>query len=166
MMWRAVPERAPQLIEPSPARIAVRPQLFEPRQFDLGELPDPTPAIPGAINVTNLRGNEIVLIGVGPMATQTTTAAIAALSGGGGGGAIPVDLDTAGGPQTYTLTASPTNGVTYQVKDATGHATANPITITAGGVIMIDSAPTASINQNNGSLDFRWNATLGKWLIG
>jgi hypothetical protein len=64
------------------------------------------------------------------------------------------------------LTGSPSNGAQYQVKDSNGHATANPITVSAGGVILLDGATTALINQNYGSLTFRWNAALGKWLIG
>jgi hypothetical protein len=101
----------------------------------------------------------------GQSAEELCSLAPASAAPSSGGGPIPIDLDTASGPQTYTLTASPTDGVAYQVKDATGHATVNPITVTANGVILLDGATTARINQNFASLNFRWNATFGKWLI-
>jgi hypothetical protein len=74
------------------------------------------------------------------------------------------DLDTAGGPQTYTLRAAQDDGEQWRVKDATGHAGANPITVTAGGVILIDGATTKVIDQDYATITFRWNATMGKWL--
>jgi hypothetical protein len=50
------------------------------------------------------------------------------------------------------------------VKDATGNAGANNITVYAGG-ILIDGSTSVVINQNFESLTFRWNAGLGKWLV-
>lgn len=93
------------------------------------------------------------------------------------GGGVPVgaimliapvyaqDLDTSGGPQTYTLRTAQDDGEQWRVKDATGNAATNPITVTAGGVILLDGTPTVLINQAFQARTFRWNATMGKWLI-
>lgn len=75
------------------------------------------------------------------------------------------DIDTSGGPQTYTLRAAQDDGEQWRVKDATGNASANPITVTAGGVLLIDGSTTKLIDQPFMSLTFRWNATMTKWLI-
>lgn len=84
---------------------------------------------------------------------------------GSGASVNTQDLDTSAGPQTYTLPAAQDDGEQWRVKDATGHAATNPITVTAGGVILIDGTPTTLINQNYASRTFRWKATMGKWLI-
>jgi hypothetical protein len=43
-----------------------------------------TPAVPGAINITDLQGDEVVSLQSGAGSTQTTTQDIANLAGGGG----------------------------------------------------------------------------------
>lgn len=104
-------------------------------------------------------------------------AQIDALASSPPGGGVPVgaimlispvyaqDLDTSSGPQTYTLRVAQDDGEQWRVKDATGNAQTNPITVTAGGVILLDGASTALINQAFQGKTFRWNATMGKWLI-
>lgn len=75
------------------------------------------------------------------------------------------DVDTTSGPQTFTLPTSPEDNEQWRVKDAMGHAATNNITITAGGVILIDGSTTILIRNNYAALSFRWRASLGKWLV-
>lgn len=53
-----------------------------------------TPAVPGAINITDLTGNEVVPLQSGAGSTQTTTQDIANLAGGGGGSSITLTAGT------------------------------------------------------------------------
>ena len=59
-------------------------------------------------------------------------------------------------PSIINLAASPT-GTVFVVKDASGNASINPITIQA--TTTIDGQPTAVINSNYGSLTFIFNGT-------
>lgn len=77
-----------------------------------------TPAVPGAINIPNLTGNEVVPLQSGAGSTQTTTQDIANLAGGGGqtgptgptgsgatGATGPTGSGGGGGGSSITLTA-------------------------------------------------------------
>jgi hypothetical protein len=54
-------------------------------------------------------------------------------------------------------------GTTYYLKDGTGDAAVNPITITPDGAETIDDAATATINTNYGALTLAF--TGAKWEI-
>lgn len=66
------------------------------------------------------------------------------------------------GPVAVTLPATPNVGQLFYLKDGTGDAATNPITITpAAGTI--DGALTATINANYGALTLTWNGA--EWNI-
>lgn len=64
-----------------------------------------------------------------------------------------------------TLPTAPANGTRYEVKDVSGAAGANAITISRGGSDTIDGATTAVINTNYGALTFTYNTANTIWLI-
>jgi hypothetical protein len=91
------------------------------------------PAIPGAINIPTLNGDEIVAIAaLGPMSAQTTTGAIAALATGGGAGGRVV---TASKSSNYTVL--PTDVGTYFDNGGA-----------LGSVIFVLPSPAAGLNYN------------------
>lgn len=59
---------------------------------------------------------------------------------------------------TITLPASPITGILYRIKDVTGSALINNITVSGNGN-NIDGAATYAINQNYGSIDVLFNGT-------
>ncbi len=62
--------------------------------------------------------------------------------------------------RTITLLAAPTTNQVFVVKDESGGAATNNITITvAGGVILIDSAATYVIDTNFGAINLIWNGS-------
>lgn len=67
-------------------------------------------------------------------------------------------VDTSVSAMTIVLPLIPTRGDVYQVKDKTGNAGANNITISGNG-INIDGAPTYPINTNYGKATFVFNGT-------
>lgn len=69
---------------------------------------------------------------------------------------------TAPGAVAVALPAGVT-GTMYFLKDGTGDAATNPITITPNGAETIDDAATATINTNYGALTLVY--TGGKWEI-
>ena len=66
------------------------------------------------------------------------------------------------GPVAVALPAG-VLGTTYYLKDGTGDASTNPITITPDGAETIDDAATATINTNYGALTIVY--TGAKWEI-
>lgn len=66
------------------------------------------------------------------------------------------------GPVAVALPAGIT-GTVYYLKDGTGDASTNPITITPNGAETIDDAATATINTNYGALTLVY--TGAKWEI-
>lgn len=66
------------------------------------------------------------------------------------------------GPVAVALPAGVT-GTVYYLKDGTGDASTNPITITPNGAETIDDAATATINTNYGALTLVY--TGAKWEI-
>ncbi len=67
-------------------------------------------------------------------------------------------IDTSVSAMTVVLPLIPTRGDVYQVKDRTGNAGANNITVSGNG-INIDGAPTYPINTNYGKATFVFNGT-------
>lgn len=72
-----------------------------------------------------------------------------------------LDINVAG-PSSVVLPVSPT-GTVFVVKDISGLAATNPITVSATGGTLIDGSATALINTNYGSLTFIFNGT--EWNI-
>jgi len=70
---------------------------------------------------------------------------------------ISVDTSSA---RTIQLPNSPTTFRTFIIKDRTGSAAANNITVTTvGGAVLIDGSTSQLINQNYGSINILWNST-------
>jgi hypothetical protein len=69
-----------------------------------------------------------------------------------------VFFDTAGGPYTATLPAAPNYGQQVVIKDSTGHAGTNNLTVSGNGN-NIDSAATFVINTNYGWATFIFNSS-------
>ena len=92
--------------------------------------------------------------------------------GGGGTGVIYHDLDTSAGTRAFTLPTAAADGEVHAVKDITGgHPPGvGAITVTATGGYLIDNSTTFPAPPlywgNLGSYEFRWNASLSKWLVG
>jgi len=63
---------------------------------------------------------------------------------------------------TVTLPASPADGQAYKIKDASGNALTNNVTISGNGN-NIDGAGTAVINTDYGALELVYNASLDEW---
>lgn len=70
-------------------------------------------------------------------------------------------VDTSGAI-TITLPSTPNDGQVYHIKDRTGSALANNITINGDGN-NIDGAGTASINTDYGSLYIVYSSTVNEW---
>lgn len=87
--------------------------------------------------------------GLVPVTIVTTTPYLVPLTD------YAVEVNVAG-PSSVVLPVSPT-GTVFIVKDISGAASTNPITITAS--TNIDGAPSATINVNYGSLTFIFNGT-------
>ncbi len=67
-------------------------------------------------------------------------------------------VDSSGGAITIELPTAPTLGRAYQVKDITGSAPVNNITVTTvGGAINIDNAPTFIMNTAYESINVLFN---------
>ena len=65
---------------------------------------------------------------------------------------------------TLTLPISPIAGQSYKIKDATGDAITNIITINGNGRD-IDNASTAVINTDYGAIEIAYNAAWNKWFV-
>lgn len=64
-------------------------------------------------------------------------------------------VDTAGGPVTIAMRpAAERNGVDLEIKDDTGHAAANPVSVVRNGAETIDGLTTYPIDGNYGSAKF------------
>lgn len=109
---------------------------------------------PSSVDITS-NGGSITLVSDG-----TTWESIIPDDTGSGGGAHTVYLSTAGGPQTYSL-PSPVSWANKQfnVKDSSGNATANQITVDVTGGGNIDGSPNIIINVNYGIGRFSSNGT-------
>lgn len=71
-----------------------------------------------------------------------------------------ISVDTSGGAVTINLPNSTLNGRVVTVKDATGDANTNNITMTTpGGVVLIDGSTTYVLNDEYDSVRFIWNST-------
>lgn len=75
-----------------------------------------------------------------------------------------VGVDTSGGPITINLpsgaSASAQQNQCFIIKDETGNAAANPISVTSsGGTLTIDGATTRTINSNYGSITVKFDGT-------
>jgi hypothetical protein len=77
-------------------------------------------------------------------------------------GDFHIACDTTGSV-TVALPTSPVDGESYEVKDATGGAAVNPITVD-GGVINIDNATTQAIAAAWGAMRLRYSTATGSWL--
>lgn len=93
---------------------------------------------------------------------ENTSSSVPGVPGvpGGSDDTVIEYISTLAGPVTFVL---PTDHSAVTVKDDTGSAQANPITITAPDASLIDGAMSARINQNYGALTFRWNGSA--WRI-
>lgn len=70
-----------------------------------------------------------------------------------------VEVDTSGA-RTIRLPNAPTTGQVFTIKDVTGSAAANNISLTTvGGVVTIDGATTQTMNVNYGSITVFFNGT-------
>lgn len=71
-----------------------------------------------------------------------------------------ISVSTAGAARTINLPNAPTTGTTYVLKDVSGNAAVNNISVTTpGGVVTIDGATTYTINSNYGSITVYFNGT-------
>lgn len=69
-----------------------------------------------------------------------------------------ISMDCSGGAKQVNLPNAPVTNQVYIVKDKTGNAGANNITVTTpGGVVGLDGATTFVININYGSVNFIFN---------
>ena len=94
-------------------------------------------------------------IGLVPVTIVTTTPFTPALTD------YLLDINVAA-PSSVVLPVSPT-GTVFIVKDISGAASINPITVTAIGGILIDGSTSALINTNYGSITLVYNDT--EWNI-
>ena len=65
-------------------------------------------------------------------------------------------------PVTITLPATPLNGQTFKIKNISGSAVTNIITV-AGNTHNIDGSPTGLINTDYGALELMYDTTLTAW---
>jgi hypothetical protein len=72
-------------------------------------------------------------------------------------------VTTSSTPQTETLPANPSNGDTYAVKDASGNAATNNITINGNGN-NIEGSGSVTISTNWGNAAFTYSSAFGLWL--
>jgi trimeric autotransporter adhesin len=71
-----------------------------------------------------------------------------------------ISVNTSGGAITVKLPNAPTTGRVFVIKDNSGNANANNLSITTvGGSVTIDGATTYTISQNYGSITVVFNAT-------
>lgn len=75
-----------------------------------------------------------------------------------------VFVNGSGSTLTVTLVAEPKDGLVYTIKDATGNASTNPITIDGNGNT-IDGQATITINIDYYGYEVTYSATLDAWLI-
>ncbi len=69
-------------------------------------------------------------------------------------------VDTSGAPITVQLPNAPTSGTMYIIKDATGTADTNAITVTTvGGAVLIDGVASYTISIEYGSISLMFNGT-------
>lgn len=70
-----------------------------------------------------------------------------------------ISVDTSA-PRTILLPNAPTTFKSYLIKDRTGQAGMNNMTITTvGGVVLIDGSPSESIKDNYDSIEVLFNGT-------
>jgi hypothetical protein len=134
-----------------------------------------TPGIPGAINLESLVGDEIVQLGVGSAAVQTTTQAIANLGGGSGGGITDVTTTyTASGAISLTDTLSMLNSASALAMTVANGTVLAQLTIhnigagtaTVSGTIEGGSNSVTLLgNPNGANLVLRWLPSLSTWII-
>lgn len=71
-------------------------------------------------------------------------------------------VDTSSSSQTVTLPASPADGRAYRIKDKSGSAFMNSITVTGG---TIDGESSVSINTDHGAFDIVYSETDNEWYV-
>ena len=71
-------------------------------------------------------------------------------------------VDTSSAGQTITLPASPVDGLSYKIKDKSGNASVNNVTIDGNGS-NIDGAANASINTNFGAFELVYSSDDTAW---
>lgn len=122
---------------------------------------DPVPAslTAGAnISITNGAGSITIAAGSGGQVVEVTAVNTTYT-------ALTTDYviaATTGSPYTISLLASPETGRSYRIKDVSGGAASNNLTISGNGA-NIDGASTYVINQNYGSVDVCFTGTV--WSI-
>lgn len=136
------------------------------------------PAIPTSFltdsGIAVASSNEIEIIGSGGASTSGSGNTITVTASGGGtlsltmvsstpyavqASDVYLSVDTSV-PRTIQLPDSSTSGKYFVIKDRTGQATSNNMTITTvGGIVEIDGSTTYTMNQNYGSASFVWNGT-------
>lgn len=71
-----------------------------------------------------------------------------------------ISVDSSTGAHTILLPNSPRIGITYVIKDRTGNATINNITVTTvGGTVLIDQSTTFVMNISSDAIQLIWNGT-------
>lgn len=71
-----------------------------------------------------------------------------------------IAMDASAGIKTVQLPNAPTTGTIFIVKDVTGSAAANNISVTSvSGIVLIDSAATYVMNANYQSVTVMFNGT-------
>jgi len=71
-----------------------------------------------------------------------------------------LSVDSSGGPIQVNLPNAPATGRVWIIKDRTGSAAANNITVTTvGGVVLIDGAATFVMNTNREAINVLFNGT-------
>lgn len=71
-----------------------------------------------------------------------------------------ISVSTTGGARTIQLPNAPTQYRLFVVKDRTGNAAANNISITTvGGAVLIDGVTTYTLNQSYEAVDILFNGT-------
>ncbi len=71
-----------------------------------------------------------------------------------------ISIDTSGGAVTIRLPNAPTTGRIFVIKDRTGNALANNVTITTvGGAVTLDGSTTYLLNSNYEAATLIFNGT-------
>ena len=74
-------------------------------------------------------------------------------------------VDSSAAAVTITLPATPVAGQAYKIKDATGDAITNIITIDSGEGNFIDNSRTAVINTDYGAIEIAYDADFDEWFV-
>lgn len=112
------------------------------------------------ITVTNAAGSITIAASQTPLINNYTAIAFADSPYTVTATDYYISVDTVGGAITIRFPNAPTTSRTFVVKDRTGHATANNITLTTvGGAVLLDGATSQLINNNYAANSLLFNAT-------